>query len=347
MSQVTIKHPSLTGGMSNQPDPIMLPSQAKVMKNARSDVRDGARKRPGTTVKAVVDIANDANTDILMHPIVRDQEERYAVIYGRSGDDTFLEVYDDEGRQCSLVKDADAWGYLQLNNPLSDQLRLSTSQDYTFICNTTVIPGLLDADSYEVSSTHKTYDRMRLSTPTLGTYHRCQEGSALFPAGFYKYKTGDGRFAEFKTQQVGNTWDEVTDNWVDEKKNPMGFKITFKDNTSSIGNHHTYNVEFDFAANKPLDMYELAQSITDAMQDVGAHDALCSWKPRKGTTGSFKITSPYRGQYAAITDLGPNDDATVYDLTRAGAPFDFAAGTTTQGTGTPTDDTLPVDWRQV
>ena len=65
--------PNLLGGVSQQPDPVKLPGQARDIRNALLDPTFGCRKRPPT--KFVSKLADDIPEGTKWFPIFRDENE--------------------------------------------------------------------------------------------------------------------------------------------------------------------------------------------------------------------------------------------------------------------------------
>ena len=124
---------SLAQGISQQARSLRYKGQCEDATNVDFSVVDGARKRPGGF--SVINVPDaDENTTYRMHRIERDDQEEYAVIYGRD----FLEVVDlTNGVQATIDKtDTVALDYISAQSAKADDLRLITIADTTFICNT-------------------------------------------------------------------------------------------------------------------------------------------------------------------------------------------------------------------
>lgn len=129
MTRVSAHLPNLINGVSQQAPAMRLPSQCAVMDNWYPSPVEGLCKRPPTEFVARLDAAvPDA---LLYHLIDRDEHERYHVLVT----DGRLRVFTLEGREMEVAQAGD--GYLTTAAPHRD-LRLITSQDYTFVINRTV-----------------------------------------------------------------------------------------------------------------------------------------------------------------------------------------------------------------
>jgi hypothetical protein len=91
--------PSLTGGVSQQPATVRLPSQAEEIKNAWLSVADGAGTRNPT--EHIVKITSDNLSGAFLHTINRDTTERYLVVL----DGTSVRVFDLDGNEKTVTPD--------------------------------------------------------------------------------------------------------------------------------------------------------------------------------------------------------------------------------------------------
>lgn len=149
MAETRLPIPSLYNGMSQQPAPLRFPNQTAGQVNTRSSVVDGCSNRPGTMfVTAIAGLGTGAS--FRLHPIERDEEEKYLIVYGYG----VLRVFEASGREATVTVTAAGRKYLDANSPSDDQLRMVSVADYTFIANTTVKAGVtstgLDSDKLPV-----------------------------------------------------------------------------------------------------------------------------------------------------------------------------------------------------
>ena len=86
MASVTQSIPTLTGGLSQQPDELKVPGQVNVANNVLPDVTQGLQKRPGgKLVKSLSDgSANSATIGKWFH-YYRDETEQYIGQIDRTG----------------------------------------------------------------------------------------------------------------------------------------------------------------------------------------------------------------------------------------------------------------------
>jgi len=163
MPEKIIRVPSLYNGMSQQPTHVRFENQVHDAQNALFSVVDGVSKRPGSMYLATVSGLEDG-TDYRMHAIERDDEEKYVVIFGHGT----VKVYQPDGTASTVNIDAEAQGYLTLNNPNSDQIRLISIADYTFILNTAVTV-VTDNDAGIIDPSTMPIQMVRTTAPAAGT----------------------------------------------------------------------------------------------------------------------------------------------------------------------------------
>lgn len=135
--RVTRQIPALWNGVSQQPDPVRLPSQCAEQVNCWSSVIDGVSKRAGTEHLATLP---DLGTGSYFHVINRDSVERYFVII----DGTRVRVFDLQGTE-KAVSAPLGWDYLSLAPGITPAAGYTcmTVADYTFVLNKTKRVGLL------------------------------------------------------------------------------------------------------------------------------------------------------------------------------------------------------------
>lgn len=129
MTRISSPLTSLIGGVSQQSPALRLSSQCESMVNWYPSPVDGLVKRPPTELVARLDVAPTA--PLLYHLIERDERERYHVIISEGR----VRVWTLEGEERPVKGGEDS--YLNVADPQRG-LRVVTSQDYTFILNTSV-----------------------------------------------------------------------------------------------------------------------------------------------------------------------------------------------------------------
>lgn len=126
--------PNLISGVSQQPWNVRLPTQGEEQVNCFSSVTDFLKRRPAMNAVARLMNAEEADAlgaSIFLHPINRDEREKYIVLVHKGG----IRVFDLEGKEKTVKVDASAKAYLaQAEDPMKD-FRAQTINDYTFIVN--------------------------------------------------------------------------------------------------------------------------------------------------------------------------------------------------------------------
>lgn len=132
--------PALYNGVSQQPAPLRLTSQAEEEINCYPTVVDGVRKRPPT--QHVAKLSSAAFSEPYIHVINRDTTERYVVVIA-NGD---IKVYDFNGVE-KTVAFPGGKSYLTSTNSREGFACVSVA-DYTFVVNknVTVAMGAVAAD---------------------------------------------------------------------------------------------------------------------------------------------------------------------------------------------------------
>jgi len=232
MPEATIRIPSIYGGISKQAPHLRHPNQVEVADNVKFSVVEGAMKRPGSVyVKTVTELTLGGT--YRMHPIVRDGDEKYLIIYGQvSGTATFI-ITDEAGTVINQVISTEAQTYLNLNTPTPDQLRLATIKDFTFVLNTTVDAKGKASTQYDIDAHHDNYSVMTARTPaTNESYHKTNESDALHTKGYWKYDSGEGTYSTIQPRAAGN--DDLVTDYTVAGRNPGGFRIMFNHTWISV-----------------------------------------------------------------------------------------------------------------
>ena len=87
MASVTQLVPTLTGGVSQQPDELKVPGQVNVANNVLPDVTHGLLKRPGgKLIASLSDGTNNSTTNGRWFHYYRDEDEQYIGQVSRTGD---------------------------------------------------------------------------------------------------------------------------------------------------------------------------------------------------------------------------------------------------------------------
>ena len=141
MASVTQTIPTLTGGLSQQPDELKIPGQVSVANNVIPDVTHGLLKRPGGQLVASISdngtSALNSQTNGKWFSYYRDETESYIGQISRSGDVNMWRCSDG----AAMTVNYDSGTATALTNYLThtdDQdIQTLTLNDYTFITNRT------------------------------------------------------------------------------------------------------------------------------------------------------------------------------------------------------------------
>ena len=219
MANHRISIPTTYGGVSRQADTLRHPNQEEEATNVLLTVKDGASKRPGTeylfSVSGLV-----ASGNYRLHPISRDEDEKYLLIYGASGP----HIYTLAGVECDLIVTDDAQTVLDANTPTADDLRLVSSADHTIVANTLLPVATESGGDFELSGTILNFDALTATRPPRNTYWKTKEDSAGHPKGYFKYDAGTSTFASMACREVSAYWAKPS-TYELTAKNPGGFKV--------------------------------------------------------------------------------------------------------------------------
>ena len=141
MASVTQTIPTLTGGLSQQPDELKIPGQVSVANNVIPDVTHGLLKRPGGRLVASLSdngtAALNSQTNGKWFSYYRDETESYVGQISRSGDINMWRCSDG----AAMTVNYDSGTATALTNYLThtddEDIQTLTLNDYTFITNRT------------------------------------------------------------------------------------------------------------------------------------------------------------------------------------------------------------------
>ena len=141
MASVTQLVPTLTGGLSQQPDELKIPGQVNVADNVLPDVTHGLLKRPGgNLIKSLSDGTNNSYTTGKWFHYYRDENEQYiGQVIRRSShaDDGKIRMWRcRDGFEMTVNGNTGALTtYLQHSD--DEDIQTLTINDYTFLANRT------------------------------------------------------------------------------------------------------------------------------------------------------------------------------------------------------------------
>ena len=135
MASVTQLVPTLTGGVSQQPDELKVPGQVNVANNVLPDVTHGLLKRPGgKLVTSLSDGTNNSTTNGRWFHYYRDEDEQYIGQVSRAGDINMWKCSD--GSEMTVTGATTAMtNYLTHSN--DEDIQTLTINDFTFLTNRT------------------------------------------------------------------------------------------------------------------------------------------------------------------------------------------------------------------
>ena len=135
MASVTQLVPTLTGGVSQQPDELKVPGQVNVANNVLPDVTHGLLKRPGgKLIKSLSDGTNNSTANGRWFHYYRDEDEQYIGQVSRAGDINMWKCSD--GSEMTVTGATTAMtNYLTHSN--DEDIQTLTINDFTFLTNRT------------------------------------------------------------------------------------------------------------------------------------------------------------------------------------------------------------------
>ncbi len=141
MASVTQTIPTLTGGLSQQPDELKIPGQVSVAKNVIPDVTHGLLKRPGGKLIASISdngtSALNSQTNGKWFSYYRDETESYIGQISRTGDINMWKCSDGAAQTVNYDSGTASALATYLSHSDDQDIQTLTLNDYTFITNRT------------------------------------------------------------------------------------------------------------------------------------------------------------------------------------------------------------------
>jgi hypothetical protein len=278
-----------------------------------------------------------------LHPIHRDETEKYLVVYGR-GD---IEVYDSAGVAATVTTSAAANLYLETGVPDADDLRLVTVADFTIIVNTKVdLATEEEITHFSVTERFDTYTKMTSRVLKPLAYYETNEDDGAHLKGFYQYVIPDDAnngFASWTANTpVGQNFKRASANYANTSYQPMGFRARFQRQTLVISDaaYTTADHKLTKAAGFSSYTYKAGDEIH--LDGTGTAPLPEGWYAVTAATAN-DVTLDYNGS-TGINYRDSDDDAAVYlDATgdKAGSDTDYisASGNISHNfTSTPASD---------
>ena len=138
MASVTQLVPTLTGGVSQQPDELKLPGQVNVANNVLPDVTHGLLKRPGgKLITSLSDGTNNSVPNGRWFHYYRDEDEQYIGQVSRTGDINMWKCSDGSEMTVTYTpaQATALTNYLVHSN--DEDIQTLTINDFTFLTNRT------------------------------------------------------------------------------------------------------------------------------------------------------------------------------------------------------------------
>ena len=138
MASVTQLVPTLTGGVSQQPDELKVPGQVNVANNVLPDVTHGLLKRPGgKLISSLSDGTNNSTTNGKWFHYYRDEAEQYVGQVSRTGDINMWKCSDGSEMTVTYTpaQSTALTNYLVHSN--DEDIQTLTINDFTFLTNRT------------------------------------------------------------------------------------------------------------------------------------------------------------------------------------------------------------------
>ena len=141
MTSVTQTIPTLTGGLSQQPDELKIPGQVNVATNVIPDVTHGLLKRPGgKLVKSLSDDSTAAKNSVengKWFSYYRDETESYIGQVSRTGDINMWDCSNGNPVDVNFTPSVASALATYLTHSNDEDIQTLTLNDYTFITNRT------------------------------------------------------------------------------------------------------------------------------------------------------------------------------------------------------------------
>jgi hypothetical protein len=130
MPLVTSTIPNLINGVSQQPASLRLASQAEQVVNCMPSPVEGLKKRPPSHHVKRLFTGTVGTRRPFVHVVDRDENTRYMILL----QDNNIRVFDLDGNEKTVSK-PNGTGYLDIAGEPSQQFRVASVADYTFIVN--------------------------------------------------------------------------------------------------------------------------------------------------------------------------------------------------------------------
>ena len=292
--EVSLLAGQLAQGISRQPPHLRTFGMVQDATNADFLLAEGIVKRPGSLYGWKI-TGPGAGSNLRMHAIKPASGEKYLAVYGYSGGNHVLQIFNTDGTAATVTVSAAAETYIEQNTASADQQRLFNVQDATYIVNTTVASGTKASPNYTVTTDDwPDYDRMRSYTPAEDTYHQTLEDYPEFPAGYYFYDPGTATFCKWQSPLLsGSNFATPTGVWDNSAGSPYTFRIRFRKRVAQ----HT-GCTWDNTA-KTLTSTGSFTDYSHNSDDIIKIDAGTGWTP-----GWYSVASKVDANTLSLTEIG-------------------------------------------
>ena len=215
-SPYTFRARSLSQGISTQA-PVMRPeTQVEDAENIAFSIVDGAIKRPGSSIVALLESVPESGRAYGLHRIERDDDEQYLIVYGQG----MLEIVDIKtGRKAALTMKSTSSTYMSLGGAVRDDFRFLTIGDNTFVLNRKVSTGM--EHDYKLDASVMPHSLKRTSTSPL-TFEMTQ--TPWTERNFKEQMiSGTATNGEFRLKYRGNTTVRYTSTTEEEEFDHIDF----------------------------------------------------------------------------------------------------------------------------
>ena len=141
MASVTQTIPTLTGGLSQQPDELKIPGQVNIANNVIPDVTHGLLKRPGGKLVASISdngtSALNSQTNGKWFSYYRDETEQYIGQVSRAGDINMWRCSDGAAMTVNYTNSISSELTSYLAHSADEDIQTLTLNDFTFLTNRT------------------------------------------------------------------------------------------------------------------------------------------------------------------------------------------------------------------
>ena len=164
MPLISSSIPNLINGVSQQPAALRLASQAESVVNCMSSPVEGLKKRPPMNHLARMFTGSAGSSRPFTHIVDRDGTIQYMVLI----QDGAIKVFGLDG-SVKTVSTPDGTNYLDVTGEPSEQFRVASIADYTFIVNEKTVAMNTSSLSYNWGTKSMVFIKSATTPPTGST----------------------------------------------------------------------------------------------------------------------------------------------------------------------------------